>query len=290
MRPIVQKGWRSLTSFGSRLTASFDACGQLCVGIDPHSWLLHEWGLPDSAEGAQEFGLRVVEAAAGRVGVIKPQVAFYERFGAAGYAALEVVLAAARASELLVVADTKRGDVGTSVEAYGQAWLTPGSPLEVDAITVSAFQGLGSLGAPLELAESSGKGLFVLAATSNPESVEIQQARGREGTTVSQMIVHGATAWNSTRAGSGLGSLGVVIGATIVPADYGIDIGTLGSTPILVPGFGHQGARYSQLGQLFGDSAHAALVSVSRSILSAGPSGIAQAIRSHAAEVAECRA
>ncbi|MFZ2964356.1 MAG: orotidine 5'-phosphate decarboxylase, partial [Rhodoglobus sp.] len=82
--------------FGARLRATFDARGQLCLGIDAHAYLLGEWGLPDTAAGAREFGLRAVDAAAGVVGIVKPQVAFFERHGAAGYAALEDVLAAAR--------------------------------------------------------------------------------------------------------------------------------------------------------------------------------------------------
>ncbi|MBW8873198.1 MAG: orotidine-5'-phosphate decarboxylase, partial [Leifsonia sp.] len=132
-------------AFGSRLREAFSDSGQLCVGIDPHAGLLKAWGLPDSASGARDFGLRVVEAVTGRAGIVKPQIAFYERHGSAGYAALEDVLAAARAAGLLVIADVKRGDLGSSVDAYGEAWLTPGSPLEADAMTAVAFQGLGSL-------------------------------------------------------------------------------------------------------------------------------------------------
>ena len=125
-------------AFGSRLSEVFTASGRLCVGIDPHSGLLDAWGLPDSAEGVRDFGMRVVEAVAGRAGIVKPQVAFFERHGAAGYAALEEVLSAARAAGLLVIADVKRGDLGTSVDAYGEAWLTPGSSLEADGMTVVA--------------------------------------------------------------------------------------------------------------------------------------------------------
>src|SRR6185312_14808881 len=135
--------------FGQRLAGAFDAHGQLCVGIDPHGFLLQSWNLPDDASGLREFGLRVVEAAAGRVGVVKPQVAFFERHGSAGYRALEEVLAAARAAGLLVIADAKRGDVGSTVEAYAQAWLTPGHGLEVDALTMNAYPGVASLDAPV---------------------------------------------------------------------------------------------------------------------------------------------
>ncbi|MEX1079166.1 MAG: orotidine-5'-phosphate decarboxylase [Homoserinimonas sp.] len=279
-----------MTSFGSRLAAGAQEHGQLCVGIDPHAWLLDEWRLADSAAGARDFGLRVVEAAAGQVAVVKPQVAFYERFGSAGYAALEGVLAAARSAGLLVIADSKRGDVGTSVEAYAQAWLTPGSPLEADAMTVSAYQGVGSLRAPLELAEQHGKGIFVLGATSNPEAASIQLARTEAGESVAQAIVRETADWNATRSPGRLGSVGVVIGATVDASAYGIDFAGLRNVPILAPGFGHQGARIDQLPELFGVAAPAVLVSVSRSILSVGPQKLRASIAQQAAEVLACRA
>jgi orotidine-5'-phosphate decarboxylase len=278
-----------LASFGDRLEASFERHGQLCVGIDPHSWLLADWDLPDTAIGARDFGLSVVDAAAGRVGTVKPQVAFFERFGAAGYAALEEVLATARSAGLLVIADVKRGDVGSSVEAYAQAWLTPGSPLESDAITVSAFQGVGSLRAPLELAAQHDKGVFVLSATSNPEAATVQLARTESGDTVARSIVREVADWNAAHWPGDLGSVGVVIGATVRTSDYGIDLGTSDALPILAPGFGHQGARIDQLPDLFGSAAGRVLVTVSRSILSVGPTELGATISRHAAEVIACR-
>jgi len=290
-------------SFGERLDAAFAGFGQLCVGIDPHPYLLAEWGLSDSAEGAREFGLRVVDAVAGRAGIVKPQVAFFERHGSEGFRALEDVLDAARRAGILVIADVKRGDLGTSVEAYGQAWLTPGSPLEADAMTAVAYQGTASLEAPMTLAERAGKGVFVLAATSNPEGVQLQRARRADGLTVAAGIVGDVTGWNARHAGeptadptgsvgsgpAGLGSIGLVLGATVDFADYGIDLAALGRTPVLAPGFGHQGAAYSRLGSLYGPAAPHAVVSASRSILSAGPGGVAQAVAAQAAEVRECR-
>lgn len=297
-------------SFGQRLEAAFDRLGQLCVGIDPHPYLLADWGLADSAAGLREFGLRVVDAVAGQAGVVKPQVAFFERHGSEGYRALEDVLAAARQAGILVIADAKRGDLGTSVEAYGQAWLTPGSPLEADAMTMVAYQGTWSIEAPMMLAEKSGKGVFVLAATSNPEGAELQRARRADGLTVAAGIVGDVVKWNrsqseatigfattgSVSTGStpstgsvGLGSVGLVLGATVDFAEYEIDLAGIGRTPVLAPGFGHQGATYSQLGELYGPVARYAVVSASRSILSAGPAGIAGAVASQAKEVLECR-
>ncbi|MFC5501676.1 orotidine-5'-phosphate decarboxylase [Lysinimonas soli] len=276
--------------FGDRLSAVFTAWGQLCVGIDPHAALLEAWGLPDSAAGAREFGLRVVEASVDRAGIVKPQIAFYERHGAAGYAALEEVLAAARAAGLLVIADVKRGDLGTSVDAYADAWLMPGSPLEADAMTVVAYQGLGSLDGVIDRAERFGKGLFVLAATSNPEAKLTQTARRADGLSVAAGVVADVAARNAGLSTAALGSVGVVVGATIALSEFGIGTEALSGMPVLAPGFGHQGARIAQLPELFGSEAQNVLVSASRSILSAGPAGLAGAIDAHVAEVAACRA
>jgi len=246
----------------------------LCVGIDPHAGLLSAWGLPDTAVGAREFGLRVVDAVAGRAGIVKPQADFFERHGSAGYAALEAVLAAARGAGLFIIADVKRGDMGTTVDAYGEAWLTPGSPLEADAMTVGAYQGVGSLDAVFARADTFGKLLFVLAATSNPEGLAVQSARDRDGRTVA-----GAIAAEVAVRGHGL-----VIGATVSPVDAGLDLVALAGAPILAPGFGHQGARIDELDEVFGPAADAVLVAESRSILGAGPEGIAAAIVEHARE------
>ncbi|WP_100344353.1 orotidine-5'-phosphate decarboxylase [Compostimonas suwonensis] len=281
-------------SFGDRLTQAFARYGRLCVGIDPHAYLLREWGLEDSAAGLREFGLRVVDAASGVAGIVKPQVAFFERHGSAGYAALEDVIAAARAAGLLVIADAKRGDIGTSVEAYGQTWLEPGSPLESDAMTVSAFQGVGSLAKPLDLARSAGKGLFVLAATSNPEAAAIQKATVRvdstRESTVARAIIDEVTTWNHTEARSAIASVGVVIGATLDLTEFGIDT-VSGSTgpamPVLAPGFGQQGARVTQAQEIYGTLTRAVIVSESRSVLGAGPSGLAEAVERRTQEVRE---
>jgi orotidine-5'-phosphate decarboxylase len=252
--------------------------------------LLTQWDLPDTAGGVRDFGLRTVEAAAGQVAVVKPQVAFFERFGSAGYAALEDVLEAARSAGLIIVADVKRGDVGTSVEAYGQAWLTPGSALEVDAMTVSAYQGVGSLDAPLGLAELHGKGLFVLSATSNAEAAALQLAKTDTGASVARTIVDDVASWNADHTAGELGSIGVVIGATVDASAYGLDYGNMAGIPILAPGFGHQGARIDQFSELYGPAAGSVLVAVSRSLLTAGPRGLKPAIAAAAAEVTACRA
>jgi orotidine-5'-phosphate decarboxylase len=279
-------------SFGDRLAGIFADRGRLCVGIDPHAHLLESWGLPASASGVRAFGLAVVAATAGRAGIVKPQVAFFERFGSAGYAALEEVLAAAREAGLLVIADAKRGDIGTSVTAYAESWLTPGSPLEADAMTIAAFQGVGSIADPMRLAEANGKGLFVLAATSNPEAAAIQKAivasGERAGLTVARAIIEDVSSFNLAQAPHALGSIGLVLGATLDLADYGIDTRTAPSAnafPVLAPGFGHQGAQVRDAQRLFGSLAGGVIVSESRGLLGAGPAGLADAIEARAEEV-----
>ena len=278
------------STFGSRLAAEFAAGRHLCAGIDPHAQLLEEWGLADDADGAERMGREVVAAAAGVAACIKPQIAFFERFGSAGYVALERVLADARSAGVIVVADVKRGDIGTSFAAYADAWLAPGSPLESDAMTVAAYQGFGTLAGALDRVQNDGKGLFVLAATSNPEARDIQRAKSPDGRTVAATIVDDAVAWNASVAwGEAVGSVGVVLGATLDLQDFGIDTGSQPdgpSLPVLAPGFGHQGGRVEDARELFGGIGHALLANESRSILGGGPQGLAARIGDRAAAIA----
>ncbi len=275
-----------MTSFGERTRAAIASFGHLCVGIDPHPSLLAEWGLDASAAGVREFGLLVVEAAAGRVGIVKPQVSFFERYGSAGFSALEDVLAAARAAGLLVIADAKRGDIGSTMDAYAQAWLTPGSPLEADALTVNPYLGVGTLAGAFTLAEQHGKGVFVLAATSNAEAFATQRATVHEGGTVSARIVAEVSARNAgvTAAGE-WASLGFVIGATVDWTEAGLSP-FAPPAPLLAPGFGFQGAAAGDLVARFGAAAGTVVASESRSILSAGPAQLSATISAHAAQFA----
>ncbi len=258
------------------------------MGIDPHPFLLESWGLSNDAHGVREFALRAVDAAAGNVGMIKPQVAFFERFGSAGYAVLEESFALARSAGLLVIADVKRGDLSSSVDAYGEAWLTPGSPLEADAMTVVAYQGVAELSGPFELAREAGKGIFVLAATSNASAYSIQSARivdgEHEGATVAASVVRDVRALNTE---SGLGSFGVVVGATVNVADFGMRVEELIDLPVLAPGFGAQGAQVEQARELYGAAVGNTIVTVSRSVLQEGSSQIPSELRSLRSQLRE---
>ena len=276
-------------SFGARLAAEFAAGRHLCAGIDPHAGLLAEWGLDDSADGAERMGRAVVAASAGVVAALKPQVSFFERFGSAGFRALERVLADARAAGILVVGDAKRGDIGSTFAAYADAWLSPGSPLEVDALTVAPYMGFGTLAGAFGHVREHGKGLFVLAATSNPEARETQTALRADGQTLAAAVVAEANAWNAAESGGApVGSIGVVLGATLTLADFGIDTGTLvdPALPVLAPGFGHQGARVEDIREIFGGIGGAVLANESRSILAGGEAGLAERVRARADAVA----
>ncbi|MFT4307066.1 MAG: orotidine-5'-phosphate decarboxylase [Microbacterium sp.] len=265
-------------TFGARLRAALRAHGPLCVGIDPHERLLIDWGLPVSAAGVREFGLRVVDAAAGRVGVVKPQVAFYERFGSAGFAALEDVLAAARDAGLLVVADAKRGDIGTTMDGYAAAWLDDGSPLAADAVTISPYLGPLSLCETMRQAIDRGRGVFVLTATSNPEAGDLQRAQTAPGPVARYVAEAVQQQRRAFEPDPELASVGFVIGATVDRGSFGLDDDVLAAAPILAPGFGAQGASPADLGGLFGALAGEVVASESRSILTAGPDALAARI------------
>lgn len=250
--------------FGARLAEAVAGTGRLCVGIDPHPALLHAWGLPVDAVGLERFALSTVDALAGTVGVVKPQSAFFEAYGSAGVAVLERTIAAARSAGLLVLLDVKRGDIGSTMEAYAAAYLTDGSSLAADAVTVSPYLGFESLRPALAAAAASGRGIFVLARTSNPDGPTVQSAV-HSGRTVAQSVVDGAAAENAGLAT--LGGVGVVVGAT---GPHGLDLSALNG-PVLAPGLGAQGATVRDLDGVFADTPGLVLPSTSRAVLRHGP-------------------
>jgi orotidine-5'-phosphate decarboxylase len=253
--------------FGARLIAAIDERGPLCVGIDPHPGLLQAWGLPTSVAGLERFALTVVEALAPTVAVLKPQSAFFESYGSAGIAVLERVLAEARQAGALVLLDAKRGDIGSTMSAYAAAYLTDGSPLAADALTVSPYLGFGSLTPAVDVALAEGRGLFVLALTSNPEGRAVQHAVDADQKTVAQAIVDQVGALNA--GDDPIGSIGLVVGATV--GRTGLDLSSVNG-PLLAPGLGAQGASAADLRLVFGDAHGALLPTTSREVLGAGPS------------------
>jgi orotidine-5'-phosphate decarboxylase len=263
------------TPFGVRLAAALAERGPLCVGIDPHPGLLAQWGLADDVAGLERFSLTVVEALADRVAVLKPQLAFFERHGSRGLAVAERVLADARAAGALTIADAKRGDIGSTMAAYADAFVGEGSPLAADAVTASPYLGFGSLRPLLDLAAATGRGVFVLGLTSNPEGAAVQHATGPDGRAVAAAVLDDVRAENAAAraAGEPLGSVGAVVGATI---GAGV-VGRLGARldvhgPLLAPGIGAQGATAADLEAVFGPARSAVLPSSSREVLRGGPS------------------
>jgi orotidine-5'-phosphate decarboxylase len=257
-------------SFADRVAAAVAESGPLCAGIDPSVALLEEWGLPTDARGLRQFGLRCVEAFAGVLPVVKPQVAFFERCGSAGLAALEVVIAEAGAAGLLVIADAKRGDIGSTMEAYASAWLEPASPLVADAVTAVPYLGMGALAPMVDLAAAHGRGVIVVVRSSNPEGHVLQEALtdGGSGPAVQDRLLGEIAALNGSE-GVPTGTVGAVIGATLEPSAF--DLAGLGGV-VLAPGVGAQGAGAAEVGRLFGGCPPGSvLASASRSILGEGP-------------------
>lgn len=274
-------------SFGDRLAKAMAERGPLCVGIDPHPNLLEQWGLEDSAEGLAAFTEAVYEGCAPFAAALKPQVALFERHGSAGLAVLEALFARAATDGVLIVADAKRGDIGSTMKAYADAWLGSSSPLGTDSVTLSPYLGFESLRPALDLAAQNDRGTFVLALTSNPEGKSVQHVGASEsghsdesGGAVAKRIIAAATAENASRQWEQMGPCGLVVGATVGQAlvDLGIDLSVFNG-PILSPGYGAQGASAADLYRVFAGVESQVLVNSSRGVLAAGPSveGLAQA-------------
>lgn len=274
-------------AFGDRLAKAMVERGPLCVGIDPHPNLLEQWGLEDSAAGLAAFTEAVYEGCAPFAAALKPQVALFERHGSAGLAVLEALFARAAADGVLIVADAKRGDIGSTMKAYADAWLGSSSPLGTDSVTLSPYLGFESLRPALDLADENDRGTFVLALTSNPEGKSVQHVgasesghSGESGGAVAKRIIAAATAENASRQWEQMGPCGLVVGATVGQAlvDLGIDLSVFNG-PILSPGYGAQGASAADLYRVFAGVESQVLVNSSRGVLAAGPSveGLAQA-------------
>jgi orotidine-5'-phosphate decarboxylase len=272
-----------LERFGTRLVERLRDQGGLCLGIDPSSSAIVGWDRPDSVEGLEYFSRALVEIAIEEVAIIKPQVAYFERFGSKGFAVLEQVLAEARDAGLLTIADAKRGDIGSTNLGYVQAWLAEGSSLRADAVTVNPYLGVGSLADFYSVAEKNGRGAFVLAATSNPEGRTVQRSHTDGGERIEEFVLRSVREIN--QRDEGLGSVGVVIGATRDDVDF--DWSTLNG-PYLVPGVGAQGASVSQVARMFERCPKGSVVvPVSRAISEVGPSksALRDSVRRFADEV-----
>lgn len=254
-----------MVPYRQRLAGLCRARGNLCVGIDPHEQIVTSWGLTYDVAGLEKCARGLVEALGAHVAVFKPQSAFFEVFGAKGIRVLQAVLEDIRQAGALSILDVKRGDIGSTMGAYARAYLADDAALAADAITVSPYLGFESLRPALDLAHQSGRGIYVLARTSNPEGGQVQFATDDAGRSVAQLIVDAARAENQA---AGDDAVGLVIGAT--HHDTGVDLTGFGGS-ILAPGIGAQGGRVDELSGIFGTAAAHVLPSSSRGVMSAGP-------------------
>ena len=214
-------------SFARRFAAARSAQGPLVFGLDPSADLLEAWGLGDSADGLDRFADIVLEAAAGTVGLVKPQSAFYERHGWRGIRTLDRLIASARGGGLLVILDIKRGDVGSTNDAYAEAYLGKGAPLAADAITVHPYLGLGAMASFVARAAESGSCLLVVTRSSNPEGRVVQAALRRRRQLVEQDLLREIGALNARLAPGELGPVGAVIGPTRLQPELDLAAGAV---------------------------------------------------------------
>jgi orotidine-5'-phosphate decarboxylase len=256
-------------SFAARFAAARSAQGPLVCGLDPSGELLDGWRLGDTPDGLDRFADIMLDAVAGSVGLIKPQSAFFERHGWRGIRTLQRLTGSAREAGLLVILDIKRGDVGSTNDAYAEAYLGKGAPLAADAITVHPYLGLGAMGAFVSRAQEAGSCVLVVTRSSNAEGRSVQAAVTRPGGgTVEEELLHEIGALNERLAPGRIGPVGAVIGPTTMhpPLDL-----AAANCLFLAPGVGAQGATPADVATVFAACPDRVMPSASRSLLSAGP-------------------
>lgn len=260
-----------MKNFAQRFLELADSRSPFCLGIDPTPQLLKAWELPDNAEGLARMCETIASAAEDRLAIVKPQIAFFERFGSKGIQVLERLIDSFHARGTLVLVDGKRGDIGSTVEAYAQAYLGPASAFRADAITAHAYLGFGSLKPLLDRAVDVGAGIFVVVRSSNVEGIALQNAiLTNDGRTVADSLSDMITEFNERTSGSEIGPIGAVVGATI-ENDLMSTLERLPKSLILAPGIGHQGATFEDLRRRFQSHASRAIPSSSRAVLDRGP-------------------
>jgi len=260
-----------MKNFAQRFLELAGSRSPFCLGIDPTPQLLKAWGLPDDAHGLARMCEAIASAAQDRLAIVKPQIAFFERFGSKGIHVLEKLVESFHDRGTLVLVDGKRGDIGSTVEAYAQAYLGPASAFRADAITAHAYLGFGALEPLLDRAVEVGAGVFVVVRSSNVEGIALQNAVLRnDGRTVADSLSDMITEFNEQTSGSEIGPIGAVVGATI-ENDLLSTLERLPRSLILAPGIGHQGATFDDLRKRFQTHAARAIPSSSRAVLDRGP-------------------
>jgi len=272
-----------MTHFGERLAAAILKKGNsVTVGLDPRDRQLPMELLErarqrysDRAEQVaaafEEFCCRVLDIVAPLVPAVKPQAAFFEEWGPAGCAALARVMRRARALGLLVICDAKRGDIGTTAEAYARGYLAGGDSEAAlwgaDALTVNPYLGRDTLEPFVRIARERGAGVFVLVRTSNPGAGTIQDLREGNGTPLYRRVAAIVEELaEETRDGNRYGLVGAVVGATY-PTELAELRQAMPHAPLLIPGYGTQGAQAKDVAAAFAADGSGALVNSSRGII-----------------------
>ena len=280
----VPKDARPPESFAKRFEAAAAERSGFCLGVDPSPQLLSDWSLPISPQGLAEFVSIALEAADRSVGIIKPQVAFFEAFGVPGMIELDRLISGARELGLMVVADAKRSDIGSSMSAYARAWLGKDG-FNADAVTATAYLGMGALTPLLETARRGGKAVFVVVRSSNPEGQALQSA-DMDGVPLADRLAISIREENERLLPKAeVGPVGAVIGATLGD-EAGKTARLMPNALFLVPGLGAQGATFDDLRRVFAGGTRRVIATSSRAVLSAGPN-VAELKASLARNVAE---
>lgn len=250
--------------FADALAERVKKTSPVCVGLDPQMVKLPE-GISKDAKGVQEFCTGIIDAVADIASCVKPQLAFFEALGWEGMKVFWEICLHAKHKGLLVIADGKRNDIGSTCEAYADAYLSAGSP--IDALTVTPFLGSDGVKPFIERAAKNDKGIFVLVKTSNPSSGELQDLPVGDEVVhehLAQLVESWGTACLGTK--SGLSCVGAVIGATY-PEELKYLRTLMPHIPFLIPGYGVQGGTAQDAKHGFIKNGTGAIVSASRSII-----------------------
>jgi orotidine-5'-phosphate decarboxylase len=254
--------------FAARAQEAMRSHGPLVFGLDPSGDILEGWGLGDTPDGLDRFVDIVLETCIGTVGIVKPQAAFYERHGWRGIRSLSRLVGSARDAGVIVVLDAKRGDVGSTMEAYAQAYLGEDAAMRVDAITATPYLGFETIRPLFDRAAASCSCVLVVARSTSPQGRAIQEARHPDGSSVEERILSEIAAANEQLAPGRLGPVGAVFGPTHGPPLFDLKAA---NCLFLAPGVGTQGATAKDVAQCFAACPDRVLASSSRGLLRHGP-------------------
>jgi len=255
----------AVTHFSDRLADAVERkSSQLVVGLDP---VLEQ--MPAEVDGDLfAFCSGIVDAVAPHAVAVKPQSAFFEAHGADGVRAFWQTCEYARAAGLIVIADAKRGDIGSTALAYAQAFIP-----RADAVTVNPYLGGDSVEPFLQACRREGAGIFCLVKTSNPGSADVQDVELADGRMLWQHVAELVRSWGEDLVGDrGLSAVGAVVGATF-PREVAQARELLPRSVLLLPGIGAQGGSPAELAAAFAAGPASALVSASRSVIYAYKEG-----------------